>query len=152
MCKMEMSVEARMARAAELLTELGCSCVIVGPDGGVTTGHRRGVRDMYEWLTGCPEVLCGAVVADKVVGKGAAALMVVGGVAGLYARVISRPALELLRGVEGMRVRYDVVTEGVINHAGTGPCPVERMCRDIATAGECVGPIGEFLASLDGGR
>lgn len=38
----------------------------------------------------------GAAIADKVIGKGAAALMVLGGFKTVYADIISTPALALL--------------------------------------------------------
>ena len=37
----------------------------------------------------------GATIADKVVGKGAAALMIMGGMAEVYANVVSTPARKL---------------------------------------------------------
>lgn len=74
-----------------------------------------------------PQLLRGAFIADKVVGKGAAALMVLGGVEGLFADVVSRPALELLAGA-GIAVEYTVVVPNIVNRAGTGTCPVEQLC------------------------
>ena len=48
-------------------------------------------------LTQEPEFLKGALIADKVVGKGAAALMILGGIKELYTDIISTKALELLQ-------------------------------------------------------
>ena len=70
--------------------------------------RERGVAALFRLLREEPQLLRGAFIADKVVGKGAAALMVLGGVEGLFADVVSRPALEL--------------------RAGTGTCPVEQLC------------------------
>ena len=60
--------------------------------------RERGVADLFRLQHEEPQLLRGAFIADKVVGKGAAALMVLGGVEGLFADVVSRPALELLAG------------------------------------------------------
>ncbi len=46
----------------------------------VHTYDSRGVADLYRLLREAPATLPGAMVADKVVGKGAAALMILGGV------------------------------------------------------------------------
>ena len=79
----------------DLLHVEACSCVI--RNGDVTRIFReRGVKDLYRLLEEEPELLDGAFVADKVVGKGAAALMILGGVGELHADVISRPARLLL--------------------------------------------------------
>ena len=57
----------------DLLHVEACSCVI--RNGDVTRIFReRGVKDLYRLLEEEPELLDGAFVADKVVGKGAAAL------------------------------------------------------------------------------
>lgn len=128
-----------------LLTE-GCS-LVVGSAYGIETFNRRGVIDLLELLLNVPQILSGASVADKVVGKGAAALMALGGVRELYAGVISRPALKLLR-EQGITVEFDAETPAIINRAGTGPCPVEALCSDCRTPAECLPLIENFVNNL----
>ena len=68
-----------------------CSCVIY--NGGETRLFwKRGVQDLYRLLKTEPDFLRGAFIADKVIGKAAAALMALGGVDEVFARVISSPA------------------------------------------------------------
>ena len=72
-----------------------CSCVIRnGSD--MRVFYERGVKDLYRLLKEEPGLLRGAFVADKVVGKAAAALLALGGVEEVFADVISRPAIDLL--------------------------------------------------------
>ena len=66
-----------------------CSCVVRNGD-EVRIFRERGVKDLYRLLREEPQLLDGAFVADKVVGKGAAALMILGGVEELFADVVSR--------------------------------------------------------------
>lgn len=130
-------------RLIDLLHAEACSCVI--RNGDTTRIFReRGVRDLYRLLTTEPRLLDGAFVADKVVGKGAAALMLLGGVAELYADVISRPALELLAS-SSLRVSYTLEVPRIVNRTRTGLCPVESLCRDCATAAEALPLIRDFL-------
>lgn len=133
-------------RAVERLYAEGCSCVIRH---GTTmrSFHQRGVSDLWQLLHEEPDVLRGAFVADKVVGKGAAALMAVGGVRGLYARTISRPALDLLAAA-GIPVEYETAVEHIVNRAGTGICPVEQLCADAPTPEACLPRIGEFIRRM----
>lgn len=127
----------------DLLHAEACSCVI--RNGGTTRIFRqRGVRDLYRLLHEEPRLLDGAFVADKVVGKGAAALMLLGGVAELYADVISRPALELLA-ASSVRVTYTLEVPRIVNRTQTGLCPVESLCRDCTTAAEALPLIRDFL-------
>ncbi|MDE6528439.1 MAG: DUF1893 domain-containing protein, partial [Muribaculaceae bacterium] len=87
---------------------------------------------------------------DKVVGKGAAALMVLGGVKTVYAAVISRAALQLLTDA-GVDVSYSHLVSSIINRAGTGPCPVENLCRECLTPQECLPLIASFLKQKPAG-
>lgn len=103
-----------------------CSCVIRNGD-SMRIFRERGVADLFRLLREEPQLLRGAFIADKVVGKGAAALMVLGGVEGLFADVVSRPALELLAGA-GIAVEYTVVVPGIMTAPGRGTCPVEQLC------------------------
>lgn len=130
---------------SRILHDEQCSCVI-WKCGNITLCHDRGVRDLYRILTKDPEVLHGALVADKVIGKGAAALMILGGVVSIYADVISKPALELLNSVS-IPVSYGVVVPNIINRAGTGVCPVETICSECESAAECLPLIENFLNS-----
>ena len=83
-----------MDELIRLLHEGGYSCVIRKEE--IRTFTQRGVADLYDLLNQHPAFLHGAQVADKVVGKAAAALMVLGGVREVYTDIISEPALAVL--------------------------------------------------------
>lgn len=137
-----MTQEEKESIIRRLATER-CSCIIC-KDGITEAYHERGVKDLYRLLTQQPEKLAGTFVADKVVGKGAAALMILGGVQEVYAGVISMPALDLFRKSDTI-VRFGQEVPNIINRAGDGICPVEQLCRDCATATECLPLIKEFI-------
>lgn len=122
------------------------SCVIRKGD-AVRTFTQRGVTDLYELLTTEPDFLQGSSVADKVIGKGAAALMIQGGVQHVYADVISRPALVLLQSFH-IDVQYETLTDNIINRAGTGICPVEQRCLPLEKLEDMVDAIGDFVEGL----
>lgn len=131
-----------MEEIVNLLHEGNYSCVV--RNGGIHTFTQRGVIDLYDLLVHRPEVLRGAEIADKVVGKGAAALMVLGGVVRLHADVLSEHALRLLEAC-GVLVCYDMLVPFIENRTKTGWCPVETLCRDVRTAEECLPLIQDFL-------
>ena len=76
-----------MDELIRLLHEGGYSCVIRKEE--IRTFTQRGVADLYDLLNQHPVFLHGAQVADKVVGKAAAALMVRGGGSGRFIRISS---------------------------------------------------------------
>lgn len=132
-----------LSRLADILYTEGCSCV-VSNYGTVRRFHHRGVRDLYELYTHEPDALTGALVADKVIGKGAAALMAAGGVREVYTDVISTPALDLLRSA-GIAVVYSECVANIFNRAGSGLCPLEKLCLDCNTPEECIPLIKQFI-------
>lgn len=134
-----------LKRLTEILHDENCSCVIENEDGLLTIGRERGVRDLMNFLKSRPEVLRGALIADKVVGKGAAALMILGGVRAVYAEVMSRKALEMYASYS-ITVQYETLVDNIINRAGTGVCPVESLCLECKTAEECLPLIEAFIA------
>lgn len=136
-----------MDELIEILHKEKCSCVIRTLQGKVVTCHNRGVRDLYEILKKNRDMLNGASVADKVVGKGAAALMMLGGVAEVYTDVISRSALSLFK-TGNIKVGWGSCVPEIINRAGTGRCPVELLCDTFTTPEQCLPAIESFIASL----
>ena len=120
----------------EELHRQGCSCVICSSSGRVESFTQRGVADLLYLLQTEEKKLKGAMVADKVVGKAAAALMIVGGVSRVYADVISKPALNLFA-QNNVEVHYGELVDMIINRSKTDFCPMEKLCLDIPTAQQC---------------
>ncbi len=141
-----MTPEQRRNTIETLLDGSGYSCVIFN-NGHTTVCHSRGVKDLYRLLTEYPDTLRGAFVADKVIGKGAAALMILGGVAEAYTPLISRPALELFNKA-GIAVEYGECVPNIINRTRTGICPVEKLCADCQDAESCLPLIKNFISTL----
>lgn len=107
----------------------------------------RGVADLYRLSHDNPALLHGASIADKVVGKGAAALMVWAKVGEVYADVVSSPALDLLEN-NGIPVTYATLVPHIVNRTGTGMCPLETRCLPCATVEECLVQIETFIEEM----
>ncbi len=126
----------------EILHREGCSCVVYN-GGEVKMFHRRGVADLYDLLRGEPGSLQGAMVADKIIGTAAAAILVTGEIKELYTKAISHKALKLIE-QSGIKVSYDELIDYVINRAGEGMCPLERACRETRTAEEAMAVVDNW--------
>lgn len=131
----------------DLIELLHNNHTLVVSNGEVRTFQGRGISDLYRLLHEDPDFLKGASVADKVVGKGAAALMLLGRVGELHADLISEPALALLQ-TGRIRVAYDEKVPQIQNRTKSGICPVETLCRNAVTAEECLPLIEEFMKSV----
>lgn len=87
------------------------------------TDDRRGILPLMQWLAG-GDFLRDAVVADKVIGKAAAFLLVLGGVREVYAGVISIPAADVLQNA-GIPYTYEKKVQNIENRRHDGICPME---------------------------
>jgi len=137
----------RLLRAITALeTTPAATLAFVTADDRSMTFDGRGVADLYRLYSTTPEVLVGATVADRIVGRGAAALMVAGGVRQVYTDVVSEAALDMFAAHPEVFVDYGTITDHIVNRRGDGPCPVEALTAPVSDPDECVRLIGGFLA------
>jgi len=118
-----------MKELIEILHSENLTLVVKSGDGTIHRFIQRGVKDLLALVSDHPEVLKGALIADKAVGKGAAACMVIGGVKHVHADVMSEPALALLQ-QHGVEAEYGTLVDHIINRTGTDWCPMEKVSRD----------------------
>ena len=120
----------------EMLNSQSLSLLVYN-DSVLTTHDNRGIQDLLHVLSDQPERLKGAIVADKLVGRAAAAIMAVGGVKELHTNLISTPARELLEKA-GIRVFAREEVPAILNRDRTGMCPMDTRIADAETPEECV--------------
>ncbi len=135
-----------MKQLIDILHNEGLTLVIKSSRGEISSFTQRGVKDLLTLVLECPEVLKDALVADKAVGKAAAACMVVGGIKQVHADVMSEPALALLQD-HGIIAEYGQLVDHIINRAGTDWCPMEKLSRDENNPAAIVARIQEFFQS-----
>ncbi|ADV44306.1 DUF1893 domain-containing protein [Bacteroides helcogenes] len=124
----------------------GYSCVIKKRD-ELRTFTQRGVSDLYDLYQTDPVFMKGAAIADKIIGKGAAALMVLGGIEKVYADIISTPALALLCDA-GIETSFAQEVPHIINRDKTGWCPLETACSQLKYATEMYLVIQDFIINM----
>lgn len=124
-----------LQKARALLDSGAYTCVVCYGETVFTT-TQRGVAPLLNWLDNETN-LTGFSAADRVVGRGAAFLYYLLGVKEVYARVMSKPASEVLN-AHGIRASADTYVDGIINRQGTGPCPFEAAVMDIDCAEEAL--------------
>lgn len=135
-----------MAGLIKKLDQGNFSCVIE-KDNEVRTYTQKGVQDLYDLVKAQEPFLKGAKIADKVIGKGAAALIVLGGFSEAFAHTISTSAKEMLQS-HGVHVTFDTEVDHIINNAKTDWCPLEKRVKDCTTAEDCFPVIENFVSEL----
>ncbi len=130
----------------KILHDGGFSCV-VEKEGNIRTFTRRGVSDLYDLYTNEPENLREASVADKVIGRGAAAILAASGVKAVHADVISTSAKALLQ-QNGVAVTYVTAVPHIENRDHSGWCPLETRCKALKELPEMLQAITDFVTEM----
>ncbi|MCQ2307879.1 MAG: DUF1893 domain-containing protein [Bacteroidales bacterium] len=130
--------------AKTLLKTRNFTLVAISSDKEVFTSSDRGVKPLLHLLENEKDFLKGASVADKVIGKAAALLMVLGGIKEVHTNVISEPAAEIFE-KHNITFFFDKKVERIINRKGDGLCPMETLCIDVEEPSEAFEKIKEWL-------
>ena len=128
-------MKARLAAGAAAV--VACGGVIVAEERG------RGLDPLLRLLDAGK--LSGAVVADRVVGRAAAAIYVRGGAKRVYAELAGKGARELLA-ANGVALEAAKTVEVILNHEQTGSCPMERAVSGLEEPKEMVEAIRKAKA------
>lgn len=142
-------MDNNLLNARKLLEAGNYTCVVCREETTYTTTH-RGVAPLLNWLEEGTD-LSGFSAADRVVGRGAAFLYCLLRVKAVHARVMSRPAAEVLKAY-GIAAYADTFVEGIINRTGTGPCPFEAAVMDIHDAADALLAIRNTRSQLQKGK
>lgn len=135
-----------MEELIDILHNSHCSCVVRNR-GEIRQLYSRGIKDLHTIYTQERSLLNGAEIADKVVGRAAAAIMILGGVKRVYTDVISHLALDLLS-KSSIEVSYKEAVPYIINRSQTDLCPMERATREIDSLEDIFTIIDDFVRSL----
>ena len=131
--------------ARQLLENGNYTCVLCRDD--VThTSTRRGVAPLLYWLDENTD-LRGFSAADRVVGRATAYLYHLLGVKEVFARVMSRPAAQVLADY-GIPASWETLVDAIENRQKTGPCPMEYATRNCTTPEEALAAVREALKHL----
>lgn len=121
-------------KAKSVLKTENATLVAVNKD-EIYISHERGVAPILNKIDENPQFLRGASVADKVIGKAAAMLLVKYGVAEIHAVLVSEKALDYLKG-KPTKITYNTAVDHIINRDKTDMCPMEKCVLDIENEDE----------------
>ena len=128
----------------DMLNEQCLSLLVFNRD-SLTTHANRGIQDLLQLISEQPERLKGAVVADKIIGKSAAAIMIVGGVKQVHTNIICTPARELFE-ANGVQVFANEEVPMIMNRNRSGMCPMDTQINEVESVEECVAILQAGLA------
>ncbi len=133
-------------KAKELLIA-GEYTAVLCKDECIFTSKLRGVRPLVIWVEDETD-FSKYTAADKVVGKATAFLYLLLGVRTIYAHVISKPALQVLKEYNVV-VEYGTLVENIINRQGDGICPFEQQVLALSDKNEAYAAIREKMRQMN---
>ena len=108
----------------------GTSCVVIREGAVIHEADGRGVAPLLDLYEQQPMQLIGSTVVDRIIGKGAAMILVLGAVTRVHGEVMSQSGKDYLERY-GITVSYGELVENIRNRAGSDLCPIERSVVDI---------------------
>ncbi|MCQ2287775.1 MAG: DUF1893 domain-containing protein [Muribaculaceae bacterium] len=136
-----------MENLVKLIDEGACRGVVRSVDGSLHYFKNGGVIDLYRLVTDHSDAVKGGAIADRVIGRGAALLLVKGCISSVYAITMSTGARKVLQDA-GVNVECRNEVDHIVNRAGTGMCPVESATRDTDDPEVAMPLIRDFLVSV----
>ncbi|MEG1242667.1 MAG: ECF transporter S component [Oscillospiraceae bacterium] len=127
--------------------ENGSSCLVIKNKEIVYSGEGRGVKPLIELYENHPELLSDAFVIDKIIGRAAAVILILGGAKKAFGEVMSDGAIELLQ-KNGITAQFDKRVDTILNRAGNGMCPLEKASLDCEDYAQCYENIKKTISEL----
>lgn len=138
---------AALIQAKVLITQGSCGCVIIRNGTIVHTGKGRGVSPLIHLYEEKRELLFGSSVVDKIIGKAAAIILVLGGVSKVHGLTMSIAAKDYLT-KHGIAVSYDRLIDVIANRNRDGICSVERSVLHLDDPAEGLSCIRNTIKQL----
>jgi len=119
-----------LRKAKQIIIDGKASCVVIKSNEIVYSSSGHGVTPLITLYENNPDILKDSLIVDKVIGKAAATIAVLGGAKKVYGIVMSNAAKSYLN-------RHDVVPEFgrcisiISNRTKDGLCPLEETVLDI---------------------
>ena len=145
-----MDIPARLKTAQELIRNGQATCVLIRD--GVIAGEASGigVKPILHFLENEPGILKGAEVADKVIGKAAAMLLVFGGALYVYGELMSISGRDYLQ-KQSIPFSFGTLVDKISSRDGIGICPLEQSVMEIDDPKKGYDAIKTTIAKLMAG-
>jgi hypothetical protein len=135
-----------LAQACALLDAGKLAFVLVRDGKVLASGDDYGVRELLAATARLGPLARGASLADKVIGKAVALIVVHAGIRAVQTRVASEPAVAFLK-EHGVSATIGVIVPQILNRRGDGPCPMEKLTMPFMDVTAGITALREFIAA-----
>lgn len=138
-----------LENAIQKLRKTGASVVFADAGGRYHICEGRGVQPLLDCIA-AGERYPGGAMADRLVGKAAAALAVLLGVASVHGEVMSEAGRDYLA-ARGIAFSFREMIPRVLNRTGDDTCPMEKSVQHLDDPAECLQALIRTQAALRAG-
>lgn len=139
-----------LAQARRHLDTGKLAFVLVRDGKVLATGDDYGVRELLAAVDRLGPLARGASLADKIVGKAVALIVVHAGISAVDTRVASESAVKLLER-HSVPLSTATIVPQILNRRGDGPCPMEKATTAIEDAQLGLEALRAFIAARRAG-
>lgn len=137
----------KLSDYSELLKTLNKTCIIFDKDNIVFESTDKGIKPLMQFKKLCYEGEK-LILADRIIGKGAAMMADLLNIEEIYTPIISEGARKYLEQNSNIDVFYDKEVPYIINRAKDGMCPIENAVLDLDDKHEAFDEIIKALKIL----
>ena len=137
----------KLEQAVALLKERQASCVIWIDGKEPILSDEIGIKPLMKELRKEQSAFENGVIADKVVGKAAALMAILGGAKAVYGQVLSESAENILKKYK-IAYAYDQKVPYTENRTKTGQCPLEEAVNLVDDPKEAFKVLEDTIAKL----
>lgn len=116
-------------KAKRMIRNWQASCVIIKNNKIIHTASGQGIAPLISVYESNPDFLKDAFVVDKVIGKAAAIILILGGAKKVYGEFMSTAACDYLS-ARDCEIDYGERISVISNRSGDGICPLENSVLD----------------------
>lgn len=145
-CSMELMAQSKMEEAKKLIQDGKAECVLIKND-SIYQESGRGVSPLLVMYDGHKDVMQGATLVDKVIGRAAAAIAISGKVKHVHGELMSEDAVEFLNS-NGITTSYTTLVHRILNRKRDGLCPLEQSVEGIDDAETALVSLRNRIASM----
>ena len=142
-----MNRDSAVEDAKKLIRENRAECIVVRNGNIAALERGRGVSPLLKIYDTRPDVMKGAVVVDKVIGRAAAFVIIKGKASAVYGKITSEDAVKLLS-EHKIPVTYDLLVPRILNQKRNGLCPLEDSVKGIDDADAALESMRKRISEL----
>lgn len=147
LCSVGVAAQSKMEEAKKLIQDGKAECVLIKDDTiyGQERGH--GVSPLLVMYDEHRDVMEGATVVDKVIGRAAASIAICGKVKHVHGELMSEDAVTYLKD-NGISVSYTTLVPRILNRKRDGLCPLEQSVEGITDAPKALVALRKRIETL----